>query len=243
MSKKKKLFFLDFDGTLVSIASTPDAVQLDSETRDILQVLSGDPHARVAIISGRPLKELSAHLGLKKAILAGNHGLEVKGRDVQLPPRARQARKLKYFISVIAQKFKMAFNHYPDVLIEDKHYTLSIHYRNVPKEHLPVFQELVRFFRKKYSHYPIVWTQGKKVIEIRPSVYWGKADTVTYLLKKFPRTVSIAIGDDTSDEDMFRIVKKNAGIAVRVGRSKASLADYYLNSTEEVRGFLQKLCR
>ena len=243
LSDRTKLLFIDFDGTLVAIADTPDAVKLEPETKKTLKDLCATPGIRVVIVSGRPMKELSSYLQLKKAVLAANHGLEMKGRGVQLPPRAKQARRLRHFIGVMAQKFRMAFSCYPGVLVEDKLFTLSVHFRKLPPEQLPVFMEFVRFFRQKYHHYPVVWTQGKKVIEIRPSVYWGKADTVLHVIQKFPDALPVAIGDDQADEDMFKIVKKYKGVSIRAGFRKASAADYFLTSPYDVRVFLKKLCR
>ena len=242
-SKEKKLIFLDFDGTLVSIASTPDAVNLDPEIKKILRNLSGTGHARLVILSGRPLKELSAYLKMKNIILAGNHGLEIKGGGISLPARAKQARRLRHFIGLVSQKFKIAFNYYSGVWIEDKKFTLSIHFRNLPVREEATFRTLIRFFKQKYRRYPIIWTQGKKVVEIRPSIYWGKGETVMYLLKKDRGALPMAIGDDQTDEDMFRVLKKiRNSVTIHVGRSKSSLAGYYLNSTKEVKEFLKKLC-
>jgi trehalose-phosphatase len=240
--EKTKLIFLDFDGTLVPIAPTPDAVCFDDKTKEILRCLCGNRRIHLVVISGRTLKDLGSYLRFKNVILAGNHGLEVKGRGIQLPPKARQARKLRHFIGMLSKKFKIAFNDYPGVWVEDKHFTLSIHFRKLPREQELIFKALVRFFKDKYKHYPILWTLGKKVVEIRPSVYWGKGDTVMYLLKKFSRAIALAIGDDQADEDMFRVLKANNGITIRVGSSNQSLADYYLSSPYDVKIFLQKLC-
>ena len=242
LSEKSKLIFLDFDGTLVPIASKPDAIHFDAKTKKILTSLVNNRHIHLVIISGRTLKDLSSYVGSKNMTLAGNHGLEVKGRGVQLPIRARQARKLNHLIRLMFQKFTEAFNCYTGVWVENKHYTLSIHYRNLPQDQEIIFKELVRFFKEKYDHYPVLWTYGKKVVEIRPSVYWGKGDTVMYFMKKFRKAIPIAIGDDKADEDMFRVLNNRRGISVRVGRSSSSLADYYLRSPLEVRDFLQKLC-
>jgi len=239
---KKKLVFLDFDGTLVSIAESPGAVRLDPRTKKILNILCKDEHVRLVIVSGRPLSELRHYLRLKDAIIVGNHGLEINGRGTHLPPNAIKARKLKNLISILSHKLKMAFACYPGIWVEDKHYTMSIHFRKLPRGQGAIFDELIKFFRQKYKRYPITWMRGKKVIEVRPSVYWGKGETVNYLMRKFPNTVPVAIGDDRMDEDMFRALKNRGGISVRVGYSRSSLADYYLSSPYDVKVFLQKLC-
>ena len=241
-SAKSRIVFLDFDGTLVPIAESPGAVRLSRETEKTLKTLASDARTRLVIVSGRPLKELKRYLKLKNVTFSGNHGLELEGRGVTLPPSARRARRLKHLIGLLSSKFKMAFAAYPGIMIEDKCYTLSVHFRKLLKEQMPFFQELIRYFKKKYKKYPLYWTNGKRVVEVRPDVYWGKGDTLEYLMKKFPHAAPIAVGDDSADEEMFRVLKKKKGLTVRVGRSNTSLADYYLQSPNDVEVFLERLC-
>jgi trehalose-phosphatase len=241
LSKKEKLILLDFDGTLAPIARTPDAVTVDTEMHRVLKTLSRTPHTRLAVISGRSLQQLKGFLSLPKALYVGNHGLEMKGWSLVLPPNAKKARKLRDVIKRLVQKFKMTFNSYEGILVEDKHFTFSLHFRNLPKEQYANFQALVRFYRDRYRRYPLTWTIGKKVWEVQPGVFWGKGDTVAYLLKRFPRAFPIAIGDDRADEQMFHALK-DRGITIRVGYSKTSKAKYYLGSPYDVKVFLKKLC-
>lgn len=241
-SKKEKLLLLDFDGTLLPIASHPSAVRLHPETKRIVKRLSQMPNYRVVFLSGRPLKDLRHYLGLKGVLYAANHGLEVKGWGLSLPENAKKARKLKGLIHLLAKKFENAFgNCYDGLLIEDKKYTLSLHYRNLPKDQQVLFDQQVHFFKDKYKKYPLTWIHGKKVWEVRPSIFWGKRDMAFYLAKKFPKALPLAIGDDRADEGMFQAFKKR-GITIRVGRLKRSRAAYYLKSPYEVRTFLRRLC-
>ena len=238
----KYLVFLDFDGTLVSIAESPDAVKLEPRTKKVLKALSADKRIQLVIVSGRPLKELRHFLRLRNTILVGNHGLEIRGKGMTLPENAKKARKMSQLISLLTKKFKMIFSSYPGTWVEDKHYTMSVHFRKLPRGHSVAFEELIRYFMKEYRRYPITWVRGKKVIEIRPSVYWGKGDTVMHLMKKFPRAVPVAIGDDRMDEDMFKALK-GRGVSVKVGYSRSSAAEYYLSTPNDVKVFLQGLCR
>jgi trehalose-phosphatase len=96
------------------------------------------------------------------------------------------------------------------------------------------------FFKKRYRKYPLVWRKGKKVWELRPDVSWGKGHMADYLAKKYPGALTIAIGDDVTDEDMFKVLKRR-GLTARVGFSKLSAADYYLRSPADVVKFLKKL--
>ena len=242
LSKSEKLILLDFDGTLVPIADSPEAVRLSKKTREILKALSRRPDYHLIVISGRPLKELYSHIRLRNVLYGGNHGLEIQGNGFYLSPKAKKARELRTFIKFLAQKLKMAFNCYPGVIVEDKNFTLSLHFRKLAKGQTLIFNQLVRFYQKKYKHYPLVWVTGKKVWEIYPSAYWGKGDMVLNLLKMFPKALPIAIGDDKSDDSMFMALK-GRGLTIHVGRRpRSSRADYYLESPYDVAVFLQKLC-
>ena len=239
-SRKTKFLFLDFDGTLTAIAKTPHAVVLKRKTRETLQRLSRLPSYRIAIVSGRSLKNLQKYFNLKNVIYVGNHGLEIKGQGLTAPAIAKKAKKLEALTWLLGEKLKAEFIDMPGVYVEDKNYTLSIHYRNISVRHFPSFREAIDLFRKKHTLWPFVWNRGKKVWEVRPCLRWGKGEAVLHLLEKSSHSLPIAIGDDVTDEDMFRAVKRN-GITIRVGRSKKSLAEYYVKSPQAVDRFLKKL--
>ena len=240
-SSRRKLLLLDFDGTLTPIVRNPDAVAVDEKTRNRLKLLSGARNCVVAVVSGRSLKDLKRRFSLSKAIYVGNHGLELAGRGLTLPPAAKQARGGVRLMRLLEQKLESAFCFWPGVTVENKVYTVSLHFRNLNKDRKPAFNEIVDFFKRKSKKYPVAWRKGKKVWEIRPVPAWNKGDMALYLAKRFPSALPIAVGDDQTDEDMFRALK-NRGITVRIGRSKGSGADYYLNSQKEVGVFLEKLC-
>ncbi|HXV18994.1 MAG TPA: trehalose-phosphatase [Candidatus Omnitrophota bacterium] len=233
---------LDFDGTLVSIARSPNAVVLKSQMRSVVSELGRSPSCRVAVISGRSLKNLIPYFNLKDLFYAGNHGLELKGRGIRIPARATKARKYGALIWLLGEKLKKDLLKVPGILIEDKNYTLSVHYRNVPREYQPFLLQELDFFKRKYSHWPVQWREGKKVLEVRPKVPWGKGDAARYLLSRSPRALPIVIGDDVTDEDMFRALRRR-GVTIRVGRLARSAAEYYLRSTSDVRSFLAELVR
>ena len=239
---KRKLLILDFDGTLAKIAKTPQEVVLKKNTRDFLAVLSRSPRYKLAVVSGRSLKNLQSFFHIKNVIFAGNHGLELTGEKLSLPIQAKKARKLEALVWLLGEKLKEDFSRVPGILIEDKNYTLSLHYRNVPREYAPFFKQEVDRFRKEYAHWPLVWKEGKKVWEVRPGIKWDKGNMALYLSKHFPDALPVVIGDDVTDEDMFKALK-HRGITIRVGRSSRSAATYYLKSTKGVRKLLGELCQ
>lgn len=239
-SSKHRLLMLDFDGTLAKIARTPSEVVLENRAQDVLAMLGGSAAYRLAIVSGRSLKDLRSYFHAKKIIYVGNHGLELNGRGLSLPARARTARKLEALIWLLGQKLKDRFSGASGVLIEDKGFTLSFHYRNVGARHLPGIQREILRFKREFAHWPIVWKSGKMVWEARPAVRWGKGEIALYLSRRHRGSLPIVIGDDVTDEDMFRALGRRA-ITIRVGRSRSSSANYYLGSTREVVRLLRRL--
>ena len=239
---KHKLLILDFDGTLAKIAKAPHEVVLEKKMIKVLTILSQSSSYKLAVVSGRSLENLVTFFYINRAIYAGNHGLELKGGNLSLPLRAKKAKKLEALVWLMGEKLKEDLARVPGVIIEDKNYTLSLHYRNISREHTPFFNQEVARFRKQYAHWPLIWKKGKKVWEVKPSVKWDKGSMALYLAKKFPTALPIVIGDDTTDEDMFNALK-HRGITIRVGHSSKSAAAYYLKSSRDVRTFLGELCR
>ena len=239
--QKEISLFLDFDGTLVPIAASPQSVRMNKAVRKKVGELAALARCRVIIISGRSLQDLRRYFkGLEHVTLVGNHGLEVSGKGAALSNRAKTARKLSALIWLMAAKLKIAFRGLPGVMIEDKTYTLTLHHRNVNRAHRPLFEEKFKAFRKRYALYPLEWRKGKKAWEIRPKTRWNKGDAVLFLLGSRPGAFALVLGDDETDEDMFRAIK-GRGVTIRVGRSRKSHADYYIKSVKDTARFLDEL--
>ena len=238
---KKRLLIFDFDGTLVGIAKTPDKVFLDKRMGFVLKRLAAEPSNKVVIMSGRPVRELAGILLLRNIFLIGNHGFETK--NVSLLPRRplQQAAKLAPAFSILYRKLKSTVGGWPGVLIENKGLGLSVHYRGLSSERMPLFNELIAFLKKKHCLKPIDWRRGKKVWELRPAVEWDKGLAALHLFRKFRSDFTLVMGDDQTDEDMFNTLKKHA-VTVHVGRSRRSLAAYGIKNQSQVIRFLSDLC-
>src|SRR5262249_54907923 len=119
--------FLDFDGTLVEIASAPHLVRVPAELPRLLAALDEQLGGAVAVVSGRPLDELARMLAPFPGPIVGSHGLERRGTDGNVAS-CLAAPKLERFRSLIA-----AFAERHDgVVFEDKGCTLALHYRQAP---------------------------------------------------------------------------------------------------------------
>lgn len=240
-SGKRVILFLDFDGTLSTIVKNPDNACMRPGIRQALRRLSQSPFYKLVIISGRSLKDLRRRVNFKNIIYAGNHGLELSGGGLKTPGGVRAGGEKKT-MGMLAEKLRTMFHAWPQILVENKSLTVSLHFRNLPKEYQSAFGELVRFTRNHFRPGQLAWRQGKKVWEIKPRrLEWGKGHAASYIRERYADDLVMAIGDDVTDEDMFKKVNPE-GITIRVGRSKRSAAEFYFKSVREVEIFLRKLC-
>jgi len=246
--RAKILLLLDYDGTLASISPSPSEAILPSATRKILRILGKAGGIRLAIVTGRGMANIKKMVGVKGITYVANHGLEVSGPAV----------KRKYVIGAayrgILKKILIslgaAFLGNRGVIVEDKGLTVSLHYRKAPAKDAArikkIFLETVRPYLKAET---VRIMAGKKIWEIRPPSGWDKGGVVTWLLGRETRRLKDAsavlpvyIGDDVTDEDAFKALRRN-GITIRVGSLKSSAASFYLNDIDEVRSFLERIAR
>ena len=246
LSGSSIFLFLDYDGTLVPIARTPDEAIASDGVKKLLSELSQLHQCRLAIISGRSLKDIKRIIGLKGVIYAGNHGLELEGPGISL--KKRVPLKSISRIRLICEVLKRKLSKIKGVLIEDKGLTLSLHYRLASRKDMPtiknIFYESVADDMFKGS---VAVKTGKKVLELRPVAGWDKGKVVSWLLdrqflasKRGVRHLPVYIGDDITDEDAFKVLRSK-GLTVFVGRPKISYARYYLKNTREVLRFLREI--
>lgn len=242
MKGRERILFLDYDGTLTRLVSHPADAVLSPARGEILKTLARSSKTRVALVSGRSLRDLSGMFSAPGIFYAGNHGLEIKGPGISfVHPAARKGRPvLRRFYRTLLKTMK-PFN---GVCVENKGLSLSIHYRachsrrTAERAHavfLKTFHEngMARGYRL---------SPGKKVWDLTPDVPWHKGAAVKAIIKKINTgAVPVYIGDDTTDEDAFPVVRKR-GLAVRVGSPGASSkACYFLKSPAEVFKFLKRL--
>lgn len=241
------LLLSDYDGTLTPIVSRPEEALLSLEVREKLRVLAEKPSFSVGIISGRSMAELRSMVAIEGIYYAGNHGLEIEGPGIRFV--SETARLAQATIKDLAGQMATALENITGVIVEDKGLSLSVHYRLVKKGDEGTVAET---FRKLTS--PLLdegkvrVTSGKKVWEVRPPIDWHKGKAVEAItgeiktLLKLERVLTIYLGDDTTDEDAFRVMKRPEGWSIFVGgENPTSSADYFLNSTIEVEELLSRL--
>jgi trehalose 6-phosphate phosphatase len=237
---------LDFDGTLTPIVPHPEAAHLSPTMQELLGALAAYPSYRVAIVSGRALADLQPRIAASGLYLAGNHGLEIEG------PGGRydhpEAQRLRPQMTALAHDLRADLAEIPQALVEDKGVTLSVHYRQVPASFVPeVRARLLKRTGRALEAGVLALRTGKAVLEIRPSVPWGKGEAVHWIVERLyqdmpgAHMLALYLGDDDTDEDAFRAIA-SSGIGIVVGRDRLhSAAPYYVQSVEEVERFLSTL--
>lgn len=208
---KDAAVFLDFDGVIVDIAPTPDAVDVTPETLGLLAVLEHRLDGALAIVTGRSIADLRKHLPVVPRNVIGSHGAEwlVTGREPTLP--AGLDADAIFHVHTRAASAE----HYDGVMVEQKPTGAALHFRNCPERKADV---------RALCDAIVDETPGMEVLaakcafEIRPiGIDKDKAVAEAMLLPDFTRRIPVYIGDDTTDEPALAWVMEHGGIAIKVG--------------------------
>ncbi|MDJ0791613.1 MAG: trehalose-phosphatase [Acidimicrobiia bacterium] len=235
--------FFDYDGVLSPIVSHPDLAVLSSDTRSVLADLAGV--VTVAVVSGRDVTDVRGKVDLPGIYYAGSHGFDIIGASGEPVTDERLDQFHQYLgpLDLATATLEEKLAGIDGALVERKKYAIAVHYRMVAEDDLPAIETAVN------ETAPLVPTlrvaTGKKIYEFKPDFDWDKGRALQWLLTELgfsgPNVVPMYFGDDTTDEDAFRVIHKR-GIGVVVGRDGApSLAHYALEDTDEVTMFLRRL--
>lgn len=228
---------LDFDGTLAPIVEEPAEAVATPENRSAVATLAAAPAVTTAIVSGRALADVRDRID-GPAIYAGNHGLELE-RDgsVAVHPVAR---KRAVRLTTVCATLERVLEPIPGCRVENKRVTGTVHVRAVPSPAREVVRRRTRAVVDRLGD-GLEVSPGKRILEIEPSIPWGKGNTVAMIAADLPsETVPIYVGDDVTDESAFRVVETD-GIGIRVGSDAPSAASRRLDSPDDVSAFLEWL--
>ena len=205
---------LDFDGTLAPLADHPNQVYLEDRARQRLAALQACPDVTLAVVSGRELVDLEESVDLPGIVYAGNHGLEISGPECAfVEPTVLEHRPS---LKELTENLGTRLREIPGAWVEDKGLTASVHFRNVTQANEEAVRRLVHGALANTSH-PFLVTNGEKVFDIRPRVYWNKGDAVNWIRAHAadPNALALYIGDDLTDEDAFAALPDD--ITIKVG--------------------------
>jgi trehalose 6-phosphate phosphatase len=227
---------LDIDGTLLDLAPTPREVWVPPGLADTLSRLIGRSAGALALVSGRSLGDIDMIFAPAVFPVVGGHGAEMRltpdteAVATHAPPMDID---LKRRLAAIA---KLA----PGILVEDKGYSLALHYRLAPQAEQAIYQEVARL-RADLPSAPIEVLPGKCVCEIKHSGF-TKATGVRELMlhAPFKGRRPLFIGDDVTDETVFAIMPDYDGLSFSVGR-RAHGVDGHFDTPADVRAFLARL--
>ncbi len=232
----KRAIFLDYDGTLVNFKNDPQAASPDEELHQLITKLEEDEKNMVTIISGRDRDTLEKWLGNHRVNLIVEHGVWLKkiGGDWQMLDNINSSWK-----PVIRPILESFVDRTPGTFIEEKNYSLVWHYRNsVPEQGELRANELKDELRNMIANHNLEIMEGNKVIELKAGGI-NKGVAAMRFLRENEYDYVIAIGDDWTDEYMFRELPETA-VTIKVGL-KSTAASYKLESVKSVRNFLRTL--
>ncbi|MEP5612570.1 MAG: bifunctional alpha,alpha-trehalose-phosphate synthase (UDP-forming)/trehalose-phosphatase [Cyclobacteriaceae bacterium] len=233
---KKRIIFLDYDGTLVGFHADPTASKPDKELKNLLERLCASKKNKVVIISGRGRETLGRWMKPFQLDLIGEHGVWHKERG----------QKWKQFVNLdnswkdeFSRVLDMYVDRTPGSFIEQKDYSLVWHYRKVETGLGELrSRELTSHLKYISSERDIQVQEGDMVIEVKHSQV-NKGTAVANWLQQETYDFYMACGDDWTDEDTFKAMPEETH-TIKVGAA-SSAAKYRVESYKDIRVLLQSL--
>jgi trehalose 6-phosphate phosphatase len=221
--------FLDFDGTLVSLAERPAAILVPERLGERLEQLSTRLGGRLALITGRAVQDLERYLGSVRVARAGSHGLArmlADGAPLGSEPHT---------FPEVARRSLEAFASVHGFLHEEKPHGAALHYRAAP--HLEGLG--VEFVHRLAELHGLQVKRGSFVVElVCRGADKGSAVQAFMRLEPFAGSRPVFVGDDLTDEDGFVAASALGGFGVLVGDRTATAAAYRLTDTAAVYAWL-----
>ncbi|HET9238305.1 MAG TPA: trehalose-phosphatase [Oligoflexus sp.] len=216
------LFSFDFDGTLAPIVPNPDDAKVSQKTDDYLRSLH--ENTSIVVISGRSRPDLLKRLPFKVDFAIGNHGLEgLPSSTGSLDIAADMTRQWH-------EKLKPALVKTAGVVIEDKSFSLAIHYRQASDKR-KVKLKLLELASSLVPAPRILL--GKYVVNLVASGAPHKGVALLELMLRTGKRAAVYVGDDENDEDVFRLGEESL-LTIRVGEDENSAALFYLKNQGEI---------
>lgn len=204
--------FTDFDGTLVELAATPDAVKVDGTLADQLERAMRELDSAFAVITGREIADIDKFLAPLHLPIAGAHGTQRRRADGFLETVDPAA---VLGVEEIAHAVQPLVDANPNLLLETKEGSVALHYRQAPELEATVRSTM----EEAVMGVPdFALVPGKMVLEARPrGVNKGEALRAFMREEPFLGRTPIFIGDDVTDEDGFLAAQDLGGVGIKLG--------------------------
>lgn len=223
VARSEVLLGFDFDGTLAPIVGDPDAAWMREGTRACLATVAS--RYPVVVISGRALDDLRPRLeGVALRAIVGNHGVESD----------EDAERFLGLVRRWSATLQATLGGLEGVLLEDKGYSLSVHYRHAPaptESRVAIAERLATLEGARV-------VEGKMVFNVVPDGAAHKGDAMVRLRRDLGAELAMFVGDDVTDEDVFGADEPGRLLSVRVGRSARSQATHCLDTQGEIDALL-----
>jgi trehalose 6-phosphate phosphatase len=235
---RKTAILLDIDGTLLDLAPTPHDVRVPSTLRKTLERLHECTGGAIALVSGRSLADIDLIFKPLKLTAVGGHGAEIRHdangsaeRNAGVPLDDELKQRLAYIARLD-----------PEIIIEDKDYSLAIHYRLAPDKKRAIEDAVDRIIAD-LPPYSVEVLPGKGVREIK-KVGFNKGTAIRELMAHppFAGRRPVFVGDDTTDETAFAVMPEFGGLAISVGRMVPGVAKRF-ETPSDVRRWLERLAK
>ncbi|KAM7514582.1 hypothetical protein LguiA_004165 [Lonicera macranthoides] len=246
---KEIVVFLDYDGTLSPIVDDPDRAFMTNEMREAVREVA--KYFPTAIVSGRCRAKVYGFVRLSQLYYAGSHGMDIKGPTSAKGPKCpimskndsqailfQPAREILPMMDEVYKALLEKTKSTPGARVENNKFCLAVHFRCVDEKRWTGLFEQVRSVLKDYPKLRL--TQGRKVLEIRPTIKWDKGKALEFLLESLGYANSndvlpVYIGDDRTDEDAFKVLRKRGqGFGIIVSKNpKETNASYSLQEPSE----------
>ncbi len=222
--------FLDFDGTLVELAETPDSIRVSPRLRSLLDRLRHRLEGRLAIVSGRSLADLDRHLPSSGIAFSGSHGLELKLADGTALPLS-----VPIGLDDVHERVRRFAAETDGLIAEEKPAGIALHYRRAPDAGARVAQFMEELARKRGFSVQ----HGAMVSELRPDGA-DKGDALRAFMTEpeFADARPLFVGDDLTDEHGFAAAAELGGAGILVGPARKTAARYRLPSVAAVADWL-----
>ena len=226
--------FLDFDGTIVDFAPRPDEVRPEPGLTSVLGRATEALGGALAVVTGRPIREIDHWLEARVAAVAGVHGAERRSADGHVatapgaPPPLREAARAR--LAEVADSHR-------GVVFEDKGWALALHYRTAPERREACVEAV-----KSLESPAFEVLAGAAVVELRSrGVHKGAAIAAFMTEPPFAGRTPVFAGDDVTDEDGFRTVNGMGGVSVLAGPVRPTGARHRLPDVGSVIAWLRSI--
>jgi trehalose 6-phosphate synthase/phosphatase len=236
LSTKNRCLLLDYDGTLVPFTRLPSEAAPDNAVKEVLLQLTGDPKNHVVIISGRDASSLDKWLGMLPITLIAEHGASFKMRN---GPWQQLVSVSELWIVEIRRIMQLFVIRCAGSFIEEKTNTICWHYRNTQTGlGFSRSRELLNTLSQLIQNTTLQVIDGNKVVEVRIAGF-DKGTASLKIINEMDPDFVLCVGDDTTDEDMFKALEGKA-YTIKVTNG-ASAAQYTILSQQQVLPLLNHL--